>query len=194
MFSCKTPSTKNDELKMDDTTQATQNNENLPSQPDTLRDPSHYYYLTDFPLIKVGQLILADSVQPLDNKIIFDCMDSLSSMDTKTRDFYFPVFLKILEKSDGALAEAVGQYAMNYIEKYPKEFAIKSRSITDDQFTSFASSTGYELYFSFETVQKATSWTNSIIKNCANCDKAELKRLKEFNMLALEAMKDIDEH
>jgi len=191
LFSISSCSTTNkNENILIDTTQEKLSQQAPKLHQDTLTDPYHYYYLSHLPLRQVGQLILNDSIIPSDNKITFNCMDSLSSKNANTRNYYFPVFLKILDKSDGALGEAIGQYAMTYIEKYPKEFAEKSKSITNEQFKSWAYHTGYELYFTYATDKKAKRWISSMIKNCSNCDTTQLKRLEEFNKLVTVAIKD----
>jgi len=114
-ISCGSSSTNKDDTKLIDTNSIKHTDDNASIYEDTLRVPSNYYFLSDLTLRQVGKLILADSIQPSDNKITFDCMDSLLAKQSTTRDYYFPVFLKILDKSDGALAEAVGQYAMTYV-------------------------------------------------------------------------------
>jgi hypothetical protein len=92
-------------------------------QADTLRSKNHYYFLADIKLRTIGQLILSDSIAPSDNHITFSCMDSIAAKNKNTRDYFFPVFKKIINGSDGALAEVVGIYVLNYTKKYPKEFA-----------------------------------------------------------------------
>lgn len=90
---------------------------------DTLRDKNHYYYLATFELKTVGKWILQDSIAPSVNYITFRCMDSLTSKQRKVRDYYFPVFIKIIGKADGALAEVIGARALLYAKSYPKELA-----------------------------------------------------------------------
>lgn len=50
-------------------------------------------------------------------------MDSITSDKKEVRDFYFAVFQKIVEKTDGALSEVIGSYVLNYVKKYPREFS-----------------------------------------------------------------------
>ena len=190
-LSCGSSTTNESDKNLIDTIQRKQSEDDANFQVDTLRDPSHYFYLSNLPLRQVGQLILTDSIQPSDNKITFECMDSISSENVNTREYYYPVFLKILDKADGALAEAVGEPAMTYVEKYPKEFAERSKALNEDQFKRWASNTGYELYFTYETENKAKRWTNAVVKSCSNCDTTQLKRLEEFNRLAIAAMKEV---
>lgn len=111
-FSCRSSTTNESDKNLIDTTQRAHSEDDVNFQVDTLRDPSHYFYLSNLPLRQVGQLILTDSIHPSDNKITFDCMDSVSSGNANTREYYYPVFLKKLDKADGALAEVVGEVAM----------------------------------------------------------------------------------
>jgi len=85
---------------------------------DTLRSKHHYYDLRTS-----ARLILSDSISPSDNFITFSSMDSITSDQKEVRDFYFPVFQKIVEKTDGALSEVIGSYVLAYVKKYPKEFS-----------------------------------------------------------------------
>ncbi len=153
---------------------------------DSLRNPSSYYYLTDYSLRKCGELILNDSIEPLDNQITFNCMDSISSINKQTRDFFFPVFLKIISKSDGALSEAVGSYVMKYVENHTKEFTERSKSITDSSFKSMAYFAAYEVGYEYE--ESPEKWTNLILNKCKKCDSTQLSRLKLFTKIVLETV------
>lgn len=147
---------------------------------DSLRLPTHYSYLTDLPLRQVAHLILTDSISPLDNQITFECMDSLSADNVNTREFYFPVFNKIVNKSDGALSEVVGQYIMKYVERFPMEFAAKSKSLNDEELKTWASYVAYELHFSYNTPQQAERWMANILSKCTKCDNDAINRLQNL--------------
>jgi hypothetical protein len=162
---------------------------------DSLKDPHGFYYLTDLPLQKVADLILKDSVQPSDNKVTFDCMDSISSNNIETREFFMPVFLKIIDKADGALAEAVGGYTMAYTNKFPKEFADGYKKMTKKQSEIWISYTAEELYYNdSEGFKNSRRWTDSIIIKCTDCDSTELQVLKQFNKLILTSVKEINKN
>jgi len=117
-------------------------------------------------------------------------MDSLSAENAPTRAFYFPVFNKIVRKSDGALSEVVGQYIMKYIEAFPKEFADKYKSLHEDALKSWASYVAYELNFLYGTPEQAEGWMADIISKCTNCDKDQKNRLQKFNKLCILSMKE----
>ena len=155
---------------------------------DSLMDPSNFYYLTDLPLRQVATLLLNDSIYPSDNQITFSCMDSISADIIEARDFYFPVFIKIQDKADGALAEVVGGYLIVYIEKYPKEFAIRINSISDENINSFAQHVGNELYFDNDNINSANKWFTSVLNKCTDCDRNQIQQIEKFNTLILQTI------
>ncbi len=200
LFSCGETATPETEPSFIDTTSqiATTAISQEPSEPkeitDTLRNPYHESYLTDLPLRKVGQLILADSVMPLDNGVTFKCMDSILSDHITTRDFFFPVFLKILDKADGALSEVVCLFTKNYIERFPKEFSRRYAYFTNTQIDQWAFYTRYELGFVYDNKAKAESWMTSIIKKCTSCDSTDIKHLADFGELAIKQSDELNEN
>jgi hypothetical protein len=137
---------------------------------DTLRSKYHYYYLADIDLKTVGQWILKDSIDPSDNYITFKCMDSLTSKQKKTRDYYFPIFIKIVDKADGALAEVVGSHALSYTKKYPKELAdrYKCCSTTEEcckELEGFSSYVGTEIMMADDHKKEYNNLKNEMTKN-----------------------------
>ena len=168
----------------------------VPSHDSIYNTPSiatNYKISTDRPLRQVANLILIDSILPLDNEVTFNCMDSLTSENSDTREFYFPVFNKIVDKSDGALSEIVGQYIMRYVREFPKDFAIRSKSLKEEEFKNWAFYVAYEMHFDYETPQKAQEWMRNIISNCKECDSEQIKRLQEFNEVCISSMKVLAE-
>ncbi|MBK8343256.1 MAG: hypothetical protein IPL12_08030 [Bacteroidetes bacterium] len=67
------------------------------------------------------------------------------------QEIIFPVFLKILEQADGALAEVVGSYVIQYVEHYSYEFFSRCEHLNTNQFETLASA-GNELYFEDDNV------------------------------------------
>ena len=57
-----------------------------------------------------------------DDENTFAICDSVSTDNPVTRPFYLYVFCRILEISDGAIAEVMGGYCMEYMRKFPCEF------------------------------------------------------------------------
>ncbi len=115
---------------------------------DTLREPYHYYYLSDLSLKEVGTLMLTDSIHPSDNKITFDLMDHISECEIGEFPFYFSVFNQIVKQADGAVAETVGSYIWRLIKKRPKEFVKNLDAVDDELVDRWAGLLVYKMYFS----------------------------------------------
>jgi len=159
---------------------------------DTLNDPNHFYYLANTKLKEVAQMILDDKIQPSDNDVTFSIMDSLLSQKTEDRKFYFSVFLKILKKADGALAEAVGLPAMNYVEKYTTEFIELSSNISDDQFDSWASFIGFEIFLSSQDdpIKDGEEFIKKLNTNCSDLSGKEKSHLESFNTAVIKSIQE----
>jgi hypothetical protein len=89
-----------------------------------------------------------------DDTPTFACMDSLTSNNVETRDFYWQVFQVILKKSDGALSEVVGGYLLAYLQKYPDEFAKKYSKLNKELKSQCVHFAAYEYSFSDENDKK----------------------------------------
>ena len=88
---------------------------------DSLRNPFSQYYLTDLNLREVAQLIVEDSIQPIDNIITFSILDSVAQGKEDSRNYFADAFDVIITKSDGALSEVIGQYCITSIYNNPNE-------------------------------------------------------------------------
>ncbi|MCY7420654.1 MAG: hypothetical protein LH478_02810 [Chitinophagaceae bacterium] len=137
----------------------------------------------ELPIQQVGELVLKDSIQYLSNEVTaFMLLDSLLSKNKGSRDFYFRVFNKIMERSGGSLDDAVGDYALTYVENYPKDFLDNSRNFTEDKLASWAGNIGIELFLSSQNQKEAFEKSTRMFKsNCKNCDLQQLARLDSFN-------------
>ena len=162
---------------------------------DTLNDPNHPYYMTNKDPKVFGRMILEDKVQPSDNIATFNIMDSLLSKNVDDRQFYIKVFLHILDKADGALAEEMGLPAMNYIEMYPIEFAQLSTNLSDDQLDSWGSYIGYEIYLSSQVdpVKDGEVFVEKLRSYYSVLDAKEKARLEKFNDLIIKSIQDNNE-
>ena len=137
----------------------------------------------DLPIKKIGELVLQDSIAYLSNEVTaFMLLDSLLSKNKTSRDFYFKVFNKIMERSGGSLDDAVGDYALTYVENYPKDFLDNSRNFTEDKLASWAGNIGIELFLSSQNQREAFEKSTRMFRsNCKNCDQQQLARLDSFN-------------
>ena len=155
---------------------------------DSLHHPFSDAYLTHLPLRRVAELFLMDSIQPLDNRVTFACLDSLSDKNAETRAYFFPACLKIISKSDGALSEIVGLYLIEFGKNYPEEFATRLLSLNNSLINDFVSHIAYELSFADEPQKDAAYFTNLIINSCNGCDSIQHIRLKNFKKQIFEAV------
>ena len=136
---------------------------------DTLRSEHHYYYLSALNLRTVGRWILKDSIDPSDNHVTFACMDSLTSTSKETRNYFFPIFIKIVSKADGALAEVVGVHALHYAKKYPAELVDKFKCCAATQLccedlNKFSSYVGVEIMMADDSKKAYDDFINEITK------------------------------
>jgi hypothetical protein len=116
---------------------------------DSLRNPYHNAYLTDLSFNEIGKLYLKDSIIPMDNNVTFALLDTISYCKKKDIDFFLNVFEKIMIKSDGALAEAVGQYTLKFINNRPEIFVNHIDTINYTIIDKWANYTAYEMYFKY---------------------------------------------
>jgi hypothetical protein len=171
------------------------NNKQIPGPFDTLNDPNHPYYMTNKDPKEFGRMILEDKVQPTDNIATFNIMDSLLSKNINDRQFYIKVFLHILDKADGALAEAMGLPATNYVEMYPIEFAQLSANISDDQLDSWGSYIGYEIYLSGQDdpCKDGEVFIEKLRSYYPVLDAKEKARLEKFNDFIIKSIQENNE-
>ena len=114
-----------------------------------LRDPYNNLYLTDLTYREIGELLLIDSVIPMDNTVTFKLLDTISSCSETDIAFFLQVFDNIMEKSDGALAEVVGSYTWGFIEKRPSIFVKHLDTLDQNIVEDWANFTIYEMSFAY---------------------------------------------
>ena len=92
---------------------------------------------------EAARLILLDSLNPMDNETTFAILDSINSTSKSTRDYYYSVFLNIINKSDGALSEVMGHHVLEYFGEFPEEFFQRHNSKDTNRINDFE----YLLYY-----------------------------------------------
>ncbi len=162
---------------------------------DTVNNPLHPSWLADKSPKEIGQMILDNKIQPTDNDVTFRVMDSLLSKNADDRKFYFKVFIKILEKADGALAEMVGTPAMKYVENYTSEFLDLSANISKENFNSWASFVGWEILLSSndDPVKDGELFIEKLLSNCPELKEKDNQRLKSFNDIVMKSIRENQE-
>jgi hypothetical protein len=162
------------------------------NQVDTLNDPYHRSYLADKTTKEIGQMFLDNKLLPNDNGPTLRTMDSLLSTNQDSRKFYFMVFVKIMDKADGALAEAVGLPAMQYVEEYTDEFLDLSSNLSNEQFNSWARFVGWEILLSSNDnpVKDGELFIEKINSNCSVLDSSRKQRLENFNKIIYDYLRE----
>jgi hypothetical protein len=142
----------------------------------------------------VADLILKDSIRPVSSPVICNMLDSLSSDLKASRQFYFRVFNKVMNKADGEVAESIGGYALTYVQNYPKEFLENSQSFSRNQLEAWAGNIGIELYLSSHEGDNVKEAFDQMVvlfnDNCKGCNNSHKNRLKEFNNLIWRTIKE----
>jgi hypothetical protein len=95
-----------------------------------------------------------------------------------------------MEKSDGALAEAIGLPALTYVENHTKEFIELSSSLNEDQFETWANHIGVEIFLSSEEnpLKEAEDYYSKLKTNCKDCSSKQKERLEKTYMIIRKAI------
>jgi len=160
---------------------------------DTLRAHNSFYDLADINPKKFAELVLSDKIFPSDNYSTFRIMDSLEAVSFEDRKYYFKVFLHIMKKADGALAEAVGDPARFYTMNHTKEFFNLASSLKPEEFESFANYVGSEFTVEVtdENIKTRTeNYYKLLKKNCKECSPEEKKNLANYFNLVKQAIEN----
>ena len=152
---------------------------------DSTQPTATNYSWEQLPMREVAELILKDSIRPASSPIISRMLDSLTSDSKSTRQYYFSVFNKIMNKADGEIAESIGGYALTYVQNYPKEFLDNTKRFSKNNIEAWASNIGIELFLkSPENVKEAYDQIVIFFNdNCKDCNAYYRGRLKEFNAM-----------
>lgn len=118
-------------------------------------------------------------------KYLFQLMDSLIVKNSNERAFYFKVFKKIVEKSDGYVSEAIGLYALKYLENYPNEFF----SLSDEEIKSFMGYIAYEVRLSENNADSSLRTLLSQLK-----EKSNKETTKKIDLFEQELNENLNEN
>ncbi|MDN3494225.1 hypothetical protein [Winogradskyella bathintestinalis] len=139
---------------------------------------------------KYAELILKNEIYPSDNDETFECIKQIFTEEENDLEFYFKVFRVIVEKSDGALSEAIGLEIMNFI-KYNPDFFIEQYSEFDlEEKQKFIGFMAYEFYFTEPEhnaeINQYFTEVNSRIKQSTEPKRKYLNSIKELTKIATE--------
>ena len=116
-----------------------------------------------------------------DDKATFAMLDSLDTDNTEVRPFYYYLFVKLMEQSDGALSEAVGLYGQLYAAKYPHEFYSNfEKSFYKESYENWVGYIGYEILMAMEPREALEKFINKQKDNCVDCSSAILDSIEKF--------------
>lgn len=117
-------------------------------------------------------------------KYLFQLMDSLTTKNSNERAFYFKVYKKIVEKSDGYVSEAIGSYALKYLENYPTEFF----SLSDEEIKSLMGYIAYEVRLSEDNAISKLKEFLTQLREKSNTE--TIKKIDLFEQELLENLKE----
>ncbi|EDP96879.1 hypothetical protein KAOT1_16988 [Kordia algicida OT-1] len=124
--------------------------------------------------------ILNDEVYPSDDDETFRCLDAILKSDTNEHDFYMMVFRDIIKKSDGALAEVMGQYILDFIKEKPKYFVEKYKTFANEEKEQWIGFMAYEFYFQEDYKTEVNRYFDNILRSIAtDSGKETITKLQE---------------
>lgn len=177
LFLVSCTSNKSTQEKKDTTTASNQTQAAISSleKIDSLRDYRSYYYLSNLSTRDFAELYLKDSIMTNDYKKLYDCLDSLSSNNPDTRNFYFKVLIYALDNPEVVFHQSMGVYLVKNIDKFRTEFLMRLSNMTEREIVIYAE--GIEGYLS-TTQDKGEKWINDLKLLEENSTPEQLKNLK----------------
>jgi|694.fasta_scaffold124463_5 hypothetical protein len=123
--------------------------------------------------------------RPTDNNTTAALLNLVTTNDNKLRPFYRWCLNKTIQIQDGALGEYTGVPARKYAEKFPVEFfKYMDYDTTGDKYLDWVNSILYSGFYDIDDYRKPKEirarMTNTMKKNCENCNDSTLKRIDKF--------------
>jgi len=144
---------------------------------DSLKDNTNYYYLSNIPTKDFAELLLKDSIMVNDYKGLYNCIDSLSSNNKDTRDYYFVVLNHVLDNLEVVFHQNMGIYLVKNIDKFKGEFLNRLSNMNKEQIKFYAQ--GIQCYLS-ERKDKGVKWVENIKLLENNANPEQMTKLKLF--------------
>jgi uncharacterized protein YcfL len=139
---------------------------------------------------KYAESILENEIYPSDNDETFECIKQIYTKDKNDLEFYFKVFRIIIEKSDGALSEAIGIEIMNFIKYNPDFFIEQYAEFKLEEKRKFIGFMAYEFYFAEpehnEEIERYFNEVNLKFKKSTEPKRKYLNSIKELTKIATE--------
>lgn len=123
--------------------------------------------------------------RPTDNHTTAALLSLATTNDNSLRPFYRWCLNKTIQVQDGALAEYTGIPARQYAEKFPKEFfEYIDIDTTKEKYKDWVSSISYSGFYNKDDYKKPADirnrMTQTMKKNCKNCNEELIKRIDKF--------------
>lgn len=129
-----------------------------------------------------GMLILEGKVKPSDNRETEACLEQLLAEDQADRDFYFRVYRKIADNSDGALADIVSGFTKAFFTLYPDYCIMQLNEFEAKEKDAFLENLAYEFYASGidykEDIDEYFRETELVLKSKSASNLKALKEIK----------------
>lgn len=144
---------------------------------DSLQDPNNYNYLSNIPTKDFAELLMKNRILVNDYKGIHNCLDSLSSSNKDTRDYYFVVLNKVLDNLEVVLHQQMGIYLVKNVDQFKDEFLGRLSDMNNEQIKFYAQ--GIESYLS-ERKDHGEKWVENIKLLKKNANPVQMEKLKLF--------------
>jgi hypothetical protein len=177
LIACTNNQTPKEYTDIIDSTNLTQVEISNPITLDSIHDDRSYYYLSNIPTKDFAELYLKDSIITNDYKKLYDCLDSLSSNNTDTRNYYFKVLMYALDNLEVVFHQSMGIYLVKYIDKFKFEFLVGLSKMKNEQIRFYAQ--GIQEYLS-QTQDKGDKWINNLKLLEKNSTPEQFKKLDLF--------------
>lgn len=137
-----------------------------------------------------AEAILKNEVYPTDNDETFECIKQMFTNEKDDLEFYFKVFRIIVEKSDGALSEAIGIEIMSFLKYNPDFFIEQYSEFKLEEKQKFIGFMASEFYFTEPNhnaeIKQYFSEVSSKIKHSTELKRKYLNSIKELTKVETE--------
>lgn len=144
------------------------------------------------------KILAGENYYRWNDSYLLSLIDSLNSNDKISRNYYFKVFNKIMDKSDGYVSEAIGVDALEYTSYHTKEFIEWSSALTIEQLDSWAYHVGIEIYLSSQSnevegddMKNGENYADLLRQNCISCRTDQITRLNRFIKSTLQTVERV---
>ncbi|MBF6639869.1 hypothetical protein IVB69_00105 [Flavobacterium sp. J49] len=152
---------------------------------DTIWKKPVRYYIENKNCSKVAIDFYFGKYRPTDEDKTEKLLGLVITENSELRPFYRWILNKTILIQDGALAEYTGIPARQYAEKFPSEFfEYMDFDKTNEKYTDWYNSIQYSGFYDMDDFENPKSIREELEKkmwkNCKNCNKATLVRIKKF--------------